>query len=48
MPGLATVATAATVLTAPSEVPGGLGEFDRVRWIVLSFFILIGSVLLIF
>jgi hypothetical protein len=48
VPGLATVATAATVLTAPSEVPGGLGEFDRVRWIVLPFFILIGSVLLIF
>jgi len=25
VPGLATVATATTVLTAPSDVPGGLG-----------------------
>ena len=33
VPGLATVATAATVLTAPPDVVGGLGE-DVISWLV--------------
>jgi hypothetical protein len=31
VPGLATIATAATVLTAPENVVGGLGEFGSFR-----------------
>ena len=35
VPGLATVATAATVLTAPTDVVGGLGESHQEHIIIL-------------